>query len=96
MDMGQAEWYRRSLGFGDDWAVDDVEYVDLPLSAKVHVGFVGVPLCPVCGNSCPVCGSRDRVWKGPDLGSARCFVTARVPLVRCVTCGVHEIDYPWV
>lgn len=95
MDPKEAEWFRTNLKLGDDWSVCDKEYCTSPLMVRVSVSFVGVARCPICRRECPRYDTRERKWRDLDYGHAKCIIVAKIPRVRCETCGIHEIRVSW-
>jgi len=95
MDPHEARWLSANLNLGDDWIVYDKTYQTLPLVLNVYVAFIGEIKCPICGQKCPKYDTRERRWRDLNYGHATCYVVARIPRVRCKTCGIHEIEVSW-
>src|SRR5271166_1696239 len=96
--MRSVELYRRMLEISAPWLVLQV---DLPPEGKEvdvwlgHRAGARFP-CPECGVALPVydhVGSR--AWRHLDSGPFRTWVHARIPRVRCLWDGTHQVRVPW-
>ena len=89
------DWLRASIGLGDEWSVEDVDFNVHPDLLGEQVRYIGRPVCPVCGRECPGYDVRRRTWRDLDFGKSRCDVTAEFPRVNCPDHGVREIRVEW-
>lgn len=94
--MRDTDVFRSLLGLTDSW---EVTLVDLQLEKScvfVHVGYVGVLICPVCGLECPTYDHSDeRKWRHLDTMGFATFVVCRVPRSNCSEHGVKQLEVPW-
>jgi transposase len=96
--MRSIELYRRLLEIAAPWSV---RQVDIPPEGKevevwlVHRKGARFP-CPECGVALPVYDHvASRAWRHLDSGPLRTWVHARIPRVRCLWHGTHQVRVPW-
>jgi transposase len=90
--------FAKLLKLDGKWNVAEASFDDMEMVLRLRLepprGTV-FP-CPVCGSLCKAHDFRERTWRAPDMGEAKCEVTARVPRVDCKKCGkVITADVPW-
>lgn len=51
--------------------------------------------CPHCGKSCPAHDFHEKRWRHLNFFQHHCYITARVPRVKCPEHGVHLVEVPW-
>lgn len=51
-------------------------------------------VCPVCGSPCKAHDYKEQTWQHLNFFQYRCFISARVPRVRCKEHGVHQTEVP--
>jgi transposase len=52
--------------------------------------------CPTCGASdCPAYDTEQMTWRHLDFFQHEAYLNARVPRIRCDTCGVKKVAVPW-
>jgi transposase len=87
-----------ALGLSSPWKVvrttfdADRKRLDLEVDFTAGSTFV----CPECRRGgCPVYDSAVKRWRHLDFFQHQAFIEARVPRVRCESCGVHQVPVPW-
>ena len=78
MDDEKSEWYRENLGFSDDWRIDRIEHLSMPLRIRIHIPTSILPDVPTASqnqpSSKPWCGySMDRTSERRDARWSRWF-----------------------
>ncbi len=97
--MRDIDVFRTLLALPKPWRVDRVDItqgqqprVDLWLEHRHRVPFP----CPGCGCHLPLYDHvPSRTWRHLDHGSFRTFLHARIPRVRCLLHGTHQVAIPW-
>jgi transposase len=52
--------------------------------------------CPTCGAAdCPAYDSQRKTWRHLNFFQHQAYLNARVPRVRCETCGIRQVNVPW-
>ena len=51
--------------------------------------------CPTCGTLCPAHDFEEMTWRHLNFFQHYCFLTARVPRVKCPEHGIHRTTVPW-
>ena len=51
--------------------------------------------CPKCGAMCKAHDFEDITWRHLNFFQHYCYITARVPRVRCLEHGIHRTKVPW-
>ena len=51
--------------------------------------------CPVCGKMCKAHDFKDKTWRHLNFFQHHCYITAKVPRVKCPDHGVKTIKVPW-
>jgi transposase len=51
--------------------------------------------CPQCGQACSVHDYKTSQWRHLNFFQHHCYITAKVPRVKCPEHGVHKISVPW-
>jgi transposase len=52
--------------------------------------------CPSCGAAdCPAYDTERRTWRHLNFFQHQAYLNARVPRVRCDTCGIKTVGVPW-
>ena len=78
----------------EDWDIDEDEGAVVVL---VRPNRKATRRCPECGARCPAYdqGAGCRNWRGLDLGTARVYIAAQAPRVKCPEHGVLVAAVPW-
>ena len=51
--------------------------------------------CPTCGTMCVAHDFEDMTWRHLNFFQHYCFISARVPRVKCPEHGIHRTKVPW-
>lgn len=93
-----ASLFTAALGLQSPWEVRkssfnaSVRRLDLQVGFKVGSRFP----CPECkADGCPVHDTLDKEWRHLDFFQHQAYISAKVPRVRCETCGVKQVEVPW-
>lgn len=95
--MDATELYQQILGIRAPWYVDSEELDHQAAKVTVELehraeGFA----CPKCGAAVSVYDHAEaRTWRHLDTCQFETLLTARVPRVDCVCCGVLTATIPW-
>ena len=98
MNAQTIELFTLALGLRSPWTCTKVEFsaeigkLDLWVDFERGSRFA----CPTCETAaCPVYDSTEKQWRHLNFFQHECYLHARVPRVRCETCGVHQVAVPW-
>ncbi len=93
----QQELFSLALGLVPPWLVDDVAFKGEDKRPDLHINFPQGSrfACPVCGEECPVHDTREHTWRHMNFFQHKAYLHARVPRVKCLEHGVHQIPVPW-
>ena len=96
--MRDFETFQAALGLKEPWFVADSRFdaaakrLDIDISFAKDARFA----CPCCGAAkCPVYDARPLTWRHLKFWQHQTYLNARVPRVRCETCGVRKVSVPW-
>jgi transposase len=96
--MKDTSLYEQILGLRKPWRVAEVKLdvaaqrVDLWLEHGAKVRWS----CPACEKPCGIYDhSEERTWRHLDTCQFQTLIHARVPRVKCETCGVRQVAVPW-
>src|SRR5271165_6969870 len=87
-----------ALGLTPPWTVSRADF-----DAKAHRLDIQIDFAPGSRFACPVCGAADcpaydterKTWRHLDFFQHQAYLTARVPRVRCQTCGIKTVNVAW-
>ena len=51
--------------------------------------------CPECGKACPAHDFKEQRWRHLNFFQHHCYITARVPRVKCTAHKVKQVQVPW-
>jgi len=96
--MKNIQVFEIALGLGKPWYIESINLDADRNRLDIRVNFTrGAKFsCPSCGteNQC-VHDTMEKTWRHLDFFQFETYVTARVPRVKCRTCGVHQVRAPW-
>lgn len=97
--MDELSLFTLALGVSKPWRVVDLKFskeegrLDLWLDFTKGAKFP----CPSCEETKEgeVHDTQDRTWRHLNFFQYETYLHARVPRVRCGTCGVKQVEVPW-
>ena len=97
--MHQNEVLMLGLGLSSPWKLLD-QYLDIeatPNELQLRVGTErGTEFqCPKCAELCSAHDYQQKKWRHLNFFQHHCYITSKVPRVKCAEHGVHLIDVPW-
>ena len=96
--MKNIQVFEIALSLGKPWYIESINLDADRNRLDIRVNFTrGAKFsCPSCGteNQC-VHDTMEKTWRHLDFFQFETYVTARVPRVKCGTCGVHQVRAPW-
>ncbi len=98
MNPTTIDLFTMALGLHHPWTCTKIDFSSTLGKLDIWVDFSRGArfLCPTCGSQeCPVHDTTDKEWRHLNFFQHECYLHARVPRVRCDTCGVHLVSVPW-
>jgi transposase len=97
--MDELSLFSLALGLAKPWKVADLKFskedgrLDLWLDFAKGAKFP----CPSCPDTPEgeVHDTQDRTWRHLNFFQYETYLHARVPRIRCGTCGVKQVEVPW-
>ena len=92
------ELFNRALGLEAPWHITEVTFSEADRELHLHIDFTvgGHFVCPQCGVAgLTAYDTEEKSWRHLDFFQHKAFLHARVPRVKCPTCGVHQVEVPW-
>ncbi len=89
------------LGLGDDWEITELEFVQdsgkVRLRITERTSLLSQQRCPDDGGEvCTYDHGREREWRHLNVFEHKCYIQARLPRMRCRTCGkIFQVKAPW-
>jgi len=96
--MKDTELFQLALGLTSPWHVVSCEFDLAKQRLDIEIDFPqgSVFACPVCGGgSCGAYDTERHSWRHLNFFQHEAYMTARVPRVRCGSCGIKTIEVPW-
>lgn len=87
-----------ALGVAPPWTVTRGEFDAAAQRLDIEIDFAAGSrfTCPTCGAAdCPAHDTERKTWRHLNFFQHQAYLTARVPRVRCETCGVKTVNVPW-
>src|SRR4051812_21652904 len=87
-----------ALGLTPPWTVVRSDFDTAAGRLDVEIDFTPGSrfACPTCGAAdCPVYDSQRKTWRHLNFFQHQAYLNARVPRVRCETCGIRQVNVPW-
>jgi transposase len=89
---------QQALGLAPPWTV-----VRSAFDAEAHRLDVQIDFAPGSRFACPTCGATDcpaydterKTWRHLNFFQHQAYLSARVPRIRCDTCGIKQANVPW-
>jgi transposase len=86
------------LGLTPPWTVSRADFdaeahrLDIQIDFPPGTRFA----CPACGAAnCPAYDTARKTWRHLNFFQHQAYLTARVPRIRCETCGIKTVTVPW-
>ena len=87
-----------ALALTPPWTVSRADF-----DAEAHRLDIQIDFAPGSRFTCPACGAADcpaydtarKTWRHLNFFQHQAYLTARVPRIRCETCGIKTVDVAW-
>jgi len=89
---------QQALGLTPPWTVVRSDFDTAAGRLDVEIDFTPASrfACPNCGAAdCPAYDTQRKTWRHLNFFQHQAYLTARVPRVRCETCGIRQVNVPW-
>src|SRR3954463_16777028 len=89
---------QQALGLTPPWTVVRSDFDTAAGRLDVEIDFTPGSrfACPNCGAAdCPAYDTQRKTWRHLNFFQHQAYLTARVPRVRCETCGIRQVNVPW-
>jgi transposase len=89
---------QRALGLTAPWTVERIEFDAAAQRLDIEINFAAGSrfACPGCGAAnCPAYDTERMTWRHLNFFQHQAYLNARVPRLRCESCGVRKVSVPW-
>ena len=89
---------QQALGLTPPWTVVRSDFDTAAGRLDVEIDFTPGSrfACPNCGAAdCPAYDTQRKTWRHLNFFQHQAYLNARVPRVRCETCGIRQVNVPW-
>src|SRR5881227_692329 len=89
---------QQALGLTPPWTVVRSDFDTAARRLDVEIDFTPASrfACPNCGAAdCPAYDTQRKTWRHLNFFQHQTYLHARVPRVRCETCGIRQVNVPW-
>lgn len=89
---------QQALAITPPWSVIGSDFDPVARRLDIHIDFAAGSrfLCPVCAAAeCPAYDTEQMTWRHLNFFQHQAYLHARVPRVRCTSCGIKKIGVPW-
>jgi transposase len=89
---------QQALGLPSPWTVVRSDFDTEASRLDVQIDFIPGSrfACPGCGAAdCPAYDTQRKTWRHLNFFQHQTYLNARVPRIRCGTCGIRQINVPW-
>lgn len=96
--MDELGLFAQALGLTNPWQVVDLKFSKEDGRLDLWLDFVkGAKFPCSCGETVEgeVHDTQERTWRHLNFFQYETYLHARVPRVRCGTCGVEQVEVPW-
>ncbi len=96
--MSDTHLLQMALGLTPPWTVTGADFDPEARRLDIHIDFPSGSrfACPECGaTGCPPHDTAPMTWRHLNFFQHQAYLNARVPRVRCDTCGVRKVAVPW-
>jgi transposase len=90
---------QQALGLPSPWTVVRSDFDTEASRLDVQIDFIPGSrfACPGCGAAgCQAYDTQRKTWRHLNFFQHQTYLNARVPRIRCGTCGIRQINVPWV
>jgi transposase len=98
LTMRDTTLMQQALGLTPPWTVVRSDFDTAAGRLDVEIDFTPGSrfACPDCGAAdCPAYDTQRKTWRHLNFFQHQAYLTARVPRVRCETCGIRQVNVPW-
>lgn len=95
--MQDTDLFQLALALTPPWQVSSTQFSLAEKRLDIRLDFPkgSTFACPECGQSAKAYDTTEKTWRHLNFFQHNAYLTARVPRVRCVTCGIHQVKVPW-
>jgi len=96
--MRDTNLMQQALGLTPPWTVVRSDFDTEAGRLDVEIDFTPGSrfACPTCGAAdCPAYDTQRKTWRHLNFFQHQAYLHARVPRVRCETCGIRQVNVPW-
>ena len=96
--MRDIQLLQLGLGLTPPWTVNRCDFDPTAHRLDIDIDFAPGSrfACPSCGGAdCPPHDTARMTWRHLNFFQHQAYLNARVPRVRCETCGVKQVGVPW-
>jgi len=96
--MRDTNLMQQALGLTPPWTVVRSDFDTEAGRLDVEIDFTPGSrfACPNCGAAdCPAYDTQRKTWRHLNFFQHQAYLHARVPRVRCETCGIRQVNVPW-
>jgi transposase len=89
---------QQALGLTPPWTAVRSDFDTAARRLDVEIDFTPGSrfACPSCGAAdCPAYDTQRKTWRHLNFFQHQAYLNARVPRVRCETCGIRQVNVPW-
>jgi transposase len=87
-----------ALGLTPPWTVTRADFDPAAHRLDIEIDFAPGSrfACPSCDAAdCPAYDTERKTWRHLNFFQHQAYLNARVPRVRCETCGIRTVNVPW-
>lgn len=96
--MRDTDLLQLALGLTPPWTVTRSDFDPEAKRLDIQIDFAPGSRfpCPNCGTAdCPAYDTAQMTWRHLNFFQHQAYLKARVPRVRCGTCGIRQVHVPW-
>lgn len=96
--MRDTELFQKALGLTPPWQVESSKFNLEQKRLDIMIDFPrgGTFTCPECGKEgLKAHDTEIKYWRHLNFFQHEAYLTARVPRVKCSTCGIRQVNVPW-
>ena len=96
--MRDVDIFQMALGLTPPWQVESCEFSSEKKRLDIRLGFPkgSVFVCPECGQTgLKAYDTVEKSWRHLNFFQHEAWLSAKVPRVKCETCGVKLVSVPW-